>query len=286
MIKLKENVLLSQYTTFKIGGPARYFFITKDTKDLIEAVKFAQDKELPFFILGGGSNLLVNDQGFDGLVIKIENQGLKLDGNIIVAEAGASLAKLVKLSTDSSLTGLEWAIGIPGVIAGAVRGNAGAFGKSISESVEKVEVLNKELEKVIFTKLDCCFDYRESVFKKSRDIILSVELKLERGDKRKSQETIKEHLKQRLDKNPTGYPSAGCIFKNPKPLATGQLIDQCGLKGKKIGQAMISLKHANFIVNLGGAKAEDVIELIKIVKRLVKEKFNVDLQEEIQYLGF
>ena len=286
MIKLEENVLLSQYTTFRIGGPARYFFIAKNTKDLIEAVKFARGKKLPFFILGGGSNLLVSDQGFNGLVIKAENQGLKLDKNIIIAEAGVSLAKLVKLSMDSSLTGLEWAIGIPGVIAGAVRGNTGAFGQSISESVEKVEVLNDELEKVVLNRSDCCFDYRESVFKKSGDIILSVELKLERGDKEKSQETIKEHLIQRLDKNPTGYPSAGCIFKNPKPLATGQLIDQCGLKGKKIGQAMISSKHANFIVNLGEAKAEDVIELIKIIKRLVKEKFNVDLQEEVQYLGF
>jgi len=286
MIKLEENVLLSQYTTFRIGGPARYFFIAKNTKDLIKAVKFARGKKLPFFILGGGSNLLVSDQGFNGLVIKAENQGLKLDKNIIIAEAGVSLAKLVKLSIDSGLTGLEWAIGIPGVIAGAVRGNTGAFGQSISESVEKVEVLNDELEKVVLNRSDCCFDYRESVFKKSGDIILSVELKLERGDKEKSQETIKEHLIQRLDKNPTGYPSAGCIFKNPKPLATGQLIDQCGLKGKKIGQAMISSKHANFIVNLDGAKAEDVIELIKIIKRLVKEKFNVDLQEEVQYLGF
>jgi len=286
MIKPEENVLLSQYTTFEIGGPARFFFIAKDTKDLIRAVKFARDKKLPFFILGGGSNLLVSDQGFNGLVIKAENQGLKLDGNIVTAEAGVPLAKLVKLSMDSSLTGLEWAIGIPGVIAGAVRGNAGAFGQSISELVEKVEVLNENLERVVLNKSGCDFDYRESVFKRSEDIILSVELKLEKGDKEKSQETIKEHLKQRLDKNPRGYPSAGCIFKNPKPLATGQLIDQCGLKGKKIGQAMISEKHANFIINLGGAKAEDVIGLIKIVKESVKQKFEIDLQEEIQHLGF
>lgn len=286
MIKPKENVLLSQYTTFRIGGPARYFFVAKNTEDLIEAVKFARGKKLPFFILGSGSNLLVSDQGFNGLVIKAENQGLKLDKNIVTAEAGVPLAKLVKLSIDSGLTGLEWAIGIPGVIAGAVRGNTGAFGQSISESVEKVEVLNGELEKVVFNRSDCCFDYRESVFKKSRDVILCVELELERGDKEKSQETIKEHLIQRLDKNPRGYPSAGCIFKNPKPLATGQLIDQCGLKGKKIGQAMISSKHANFIVNLGEAKAEDVIGLIKIIKESVKQKFGIDLQEEIQYLGF
>lgn len=286
MIKLEENVLLSQHTTFKIGGPARYFFIAKGTEDLVKAVKLARDKEIPFFILGGGSNLLVSDQGFNGLVIKTNNQELKLDKNIVIAEAGTLLAKLVKLSIDSSLTGLEWAIGIPGTVAGAVQGNAGAFGISISESIEKVEVLNGELEKVVFARSDCCFDYRESVFKKSGDIILSVELKLKKGNKEKSQEIIKEHLKQRLDKNPTGYPSAGCIFKNPKPLATGQLIDQCGLKGKRVGQAMISPKHANFIVNLGGAKAEDVIGLIKTIKESVKQKFEVDLREEIQYLGF
>jgi len=286
MIKPEENVSLSRYTTFKIGGPAKYFFVAKNTDDLIEAVKFARDKKLSFFILGGGSNLLVSDQGFDGLVVKTENQGLELDKNTVKAEAGASLAKLVKLSIDSSLTGLEWAIGIPGTIAGAVRGNAGAFGKSISESIEKVEILNGELEKVILTRSDCCFDYRESIFKKSRDIILSVELKLEKGDKEKSKRTIKEHLRQRLNKNPTGYPSAGCIFKNPKPLATGQMIDQCGLKGKKIGQAMISSKHTNFIVNLGDAKAEDVIGLIKMIKESVKRKFKIDLEEEVQYLGF
>jgi len=283
--KIKENVLLSPYTSFKIGGLARYFVEVENKEEIIKAVEFASDKNLPFFVLGGGSNLLISDQGFDGLIILIRNQGLIVRDSLITAQAGVRLSDLVSNSLKAELTGLEWAIGIPGTLAGAIRGNAGAFVHSISESVKQVEVLNQEFKVVSFGNKACQFGYRDSIFKKNKDIILSAQLELKKGDKEESQVIIVKYLKQRKQKQPLEYPSAGCIFKNPKPLVTARLIEQVGLKGKKIGGAMISEKHANFIINLDQAKAEDVIKLIKLVKQAVKEKFDIELEEEIQYLG-
>ena len=258
-IEVKENVSLAEYTTFKIGGPARYFFIAKNKQDLIKAIEFAKNKHLTFFILGGGSNLLVSDNGFKGVVIKIQNQDYRIDGTRIITDAGVELNTLVNLSIDNSLTGLEWAIGIPGTIGGAVKVNASAFGQNIKELVKNIKKINK--------------------------IIISVELDLKKGNKEDSLKIIKEYIQKRKNTQPLEYASAGCIFKNTSGQGAGRLIDQAGLKGVKIGQAMISEKHANFIINLGGAKSDDVINLIKLVKQTIKDKFDLELEEEIQYLG-
>ncbi len=284
-MKILQNVLLKDYTTFKIGGPAKYFFIARSSQDLIKAVEFAKDKQLPYFILGGGSNLLVSDEGFEGPVIKLQNSEFKVRDSQLMAEAGTPLGKLVGFSIEKGLTGLENLAGIPGTIAGAVRGNAGAFGHSISELVKQVTALNQKLQTVIYQSADCKFGYRESIFKHNSDIILSVELQLKRGNKEKSQQIIREYLGQRKNKQPLSYASAGCIFKNLPEQSAGYLIDQAGLKGKKIGQAMISEKHANFIVNLGNAKAGEVKQLIDLIKKTVKQKFKIDLEEEVGYLG-
>ena len=258
MFYFRKKIPLAKYTTFEIGGPARYFFIAKTTDDLIKVVKFAQTEKLPYFILGSGSNLLVNDQGFNGLVIKVQSASWRTKSNIIYAEAGVALSRLIKISVDSGLTGLEWAVGIPGTIGGAVKVKASAFGQNISEVVKEIKTFDK--------------------------IILVVELVLRKGNKKKSQQLIKEYLRKRKDSQPLDSFSAGCIFKNPVNQFAGQLIEQCGLKGKKIGQAMISKKHANFIINLGQAQAEDVIKLIQLIKKSVKEKFNLVLEEEIVIL--
>lgn len=298
---IKKNVLLAPYTTFRIGGPAKYFFLAKNKEDIIKAVKSAKKNNLPFFILGSGSNLLVSDKGFKGLVIKLQVASYKLQKNRIITEAGVLLAKIVNLSIKNNLTGLEWTIGIPGTIAGAVRGNAGAYGHSISESVNGVQVLTCKGEILNYTNQDCQFGYRDSIFKRNKEIILEVVLQLTKGNKEKTQKQIKEYLTIRKNKIPP-YPSAGSIFKNlPSQVflrknlrgqekikngmvPTGYLIEQCGLKGKQIGQAKISDQHANFIVNLNGAKAKDVIALIKICKKEVKKKFGVDLEEEIKII--
>lgn len=259
MLNFQKNISLAEYTTFKIGGRAKYFFIAENEEDLIKAVEFAKKEKLPFFILGGGSNVLVSDKGFNGLVIKVQNTKYQILNTKIIADAGVKLSDLVKISVENNLTGLEWANGIPGTIGGAVKVNASAFEKNILEIVGDIKRID--------------------------EIILSIELKLKKGDKKESEKLIKEYIKRRKNSQPLEYASAGCIFKNTTEYFAGQLIEQSNLKGKKIGQAMVSEKHANFIINLGKAKSKDVVELINFIKKKVKEKFNIELEEEIQYLG-
>ncbi len=307
---VKENILLSTQTTFKIGGPAKYFFKVKNEKDLIKAIKTARFFNLPFFLLGEGSNLLVSDNGYSGLVIKIKNQELKVKKIDILAEAGVSLKSVINFSVKESLTGMEWAEGIPGTVGAAVYGNVGAFGSTIAGNTKAVKVLDtKNLDIKNFTVKDCHFNNKESIFKQNKNlIILSVLLKLKKGDIREIQKEVKRFSEYRKLNHPLNLPSAGCIFKNynkkiedPKLLKkfpeliefnkgsripTSYLIDKSGLKGKIIGKVQVSEKHANFIVNLGGAESKDVIKLISIIKSKVNKKFNIKLEEEIQYLGF
>ncbi len=285
---IKKNIFLRNYTTFRIGGPAKYFFVAKTKEDLTKAIQMAKKSNLPFFILGGGSNILVSDKGYNGLVIKIKNQKSKIKNNRILAEAGLALNRLVELSLKNNLTGMEWAVGIPGTIGGAIYGNAGAFKKSMKDLIKEVEVFDTKDEKIkIFKNKDCKFGYRDSIFKKKKNlIILSASLQLKKGKKMKIKEKIKRYLNYRKETQPLNFPSAGSIFKNPKNFYAGFLIEKCGLKGKRIGNAKISEKHANFIVNLGNGKAKDVKKLIKLIKKKVKNKFKIELEEEIQYLSF
>jgi UDP-N-acetylmuramate dehydrogenase len=287
MVEFQENVSLAQYTSFRIGGPARYFFIAKNKEELIEAIKKAKGAKLPIFILGGGNNVLAPDKGYQGLVIKIQNSEIKIQDSNIQAEAGAVLVKLVSLATNKSLTGLEWAAGIPGTIGGAVYGNAQAFGTKISDIIKEVEVLdNKSLEIKTLVVDQCNFSEKKSIFKENKDlIVLSVNLELKKGNKDQIKQRIKKHLEFRKKNQPLEFPSAGSVFINQdeRP-ASSSLVDKAGLKGLKIGDAQVSEKHAGFIVNLGKAKSEDVLKLIKIIKQKVKEKFNIDLEPEIQII--
>jgi UDP-N-acetylmuramate dehydrogenase len=296
--RVRENVGLARYTTFNIGGPAKYFFVAKTKQDLIKAIKIAKQNNLRFFILGGGSNLLVNDKGYDGLVINFQFSIFNFHGrpqadspkgcfSKINAGAGTLLSEVVQQSVENGLTGLEWAVGIPGTIGGAIYGNAGGSINgnrvSIGDFVESVEILDKNLKIKKYTKKQCKFAYRESIFKHNNEIILSVVLKLKKGNSEKNKEIIKQIFKERTQKIPKGY-SAGCIFKNSDKYSAGYLIDECGLKGKKIGRAEISKKHSNFIINLGNAQANDVLKLIKLVKQKVRQKFKISLEEEIQLI--
>jgi UDP-N-acetylmuramate dehydrogenase len=309
MLKIRENVLLRDYTTFKIGGPARYFFVAENKEDLKNAILWAKKKKLPFFILGGGSNVLFSDKGFNGLVIKMQNTQYKIRNTKIVAEAGVPLQKLVLETAKKGLSGLENLAGIPGTLGGGIWGNAGAFGREIGDLVEEVKILqiaNGKLQIVNFKKEDCKFGYRESIFKRKENwIILEAILRLKKGKKKEIEEKIKEILRLRKEKQPLEFPSAGSVFKNvpiekvPKEirekfkekikdgfLPAGVLIEAVGLKGFQIGGAKISEKHANFIVNVGNAKASDVKELIEKIKKEVKKKFKIQLEEEIKLVGF
>ena len=297
----RKNVSLKNYTTFKIGGRAKYFFAARTKEDLIKAVATAKKLKLPFFVLGGGSNLLVSDKGYNGLVINFQIPSPTAAGrrgrrdaslrppifnfqkNKIIVGAGTRLGELVNASVERRLTGLEWASGIPGTVGGAVFGNAGAFQKSMKDVVKEVEVLDpKDLRFKIYDFKKCQFGYRDSIFKHKKNlIILSVVFKLKKG---KKSEMIKEYLNYKKQRQPLDYPSAGSIFKNPSGFSAGELVEKCGLKGKRIGQAKISEKHANFIVNLGNARAKDVKKLINLIKKEVKKKFKINLEEEIQFL--
>lgn len=288
--EIKENVFLKNYTTFKIGGRAKYFFVAKNKNNLIKSIILAKKFNLPFFILGGGSNLLVADEGFNGLVIKNEADNFKIEKEKIFAESGAKLDKIIFVAIEAGLSGLEKGSGIPGTVGGAVFGNSG-LGRgdwAIGDVVEKVEILmpNGKIKK--FSKKWFSFDYRFSKLKEIKNkklIILEVILKLKKGEKIFLREVRKKILKKRAEHIPLGF-SAGCIFKNPPDFFAGELIEKCGLKGKRIGDVKISEKHANFIINLGNGKAKDVKKLIDLAKKEVKNKFGITLEEEIQYLGF
>jgi len=288
-MKFQKNVSLKNYTTFKIGGRAKYFCTIGTKEELIEATKFAKKLKLPIFILGGGSNLLVSGERFNGVVVRIENSAFDILNSKITVGAGLLLAKLLNISAKNGLAGLEWAVGIPGTVGGAIYGNAGSFGKSMKDVVKEVEVLDiKNLDFKIYNLKDCKFSYRESAFKKKKNlIIVSAVLELRKGKKKQIENKIKEYLEYKKQTQPLNFPSAGSIFKNPKSfsssiLTAARLIEECGLKGKKAGDAKISEKHANFIVNLGRATAKDVKKLINLAKKSVKKKFKVVLEEEVQ----
>lgn len=291
-LEIKQNEPLAKHSTYAIGGPAKYFTVAKTKEDVLEALKFAKEKDLPFFALGGGSNILFSDEEYEGVVIKIQIGGIKIDGEKIIAGAGVPLAQLMNVSAENGLSGLEWAVGIPGAIGGAVNGNAGAYGRAAAEVVESIMVLeennagNWEVKK--YSRQDCGFRYRGSNFKSkdNKKIILEVALKLKYGDKDKIREEIKNILMTRKGKVPP-QASAGCVFKNLKKengeliSSAGSLIEQCGLKGCKIGKAEVPMLHGNYVVNMGGAAAKDVRALISLCKEKVKEKFNLELEEEI-----
>jgi len=280
----QKNVLLKKYTSFRIGGRTKYFFSAKTKVDLLKAINAAKKIKLPIFILGAGSNLLLSGKMFNGVVVKIENSACDILNSKITVGAGLPLAKLLNISAKKGMTGLEWVVGIPGTVGGAIYGNAGSFGKSMKDIVKEVEVLDiKNLTFKKFNFKNCKFNYRESVFKKKKNLIIfSAVLRLRKGKKKQIKNKIKEYLEYKKKTQPLNFPSAGSIFKNPRGFFAGELIEKCGLKGKKIGNAKFSEKHANFIVNLGKATAEDVKKLMNLAKKSVKKKFGVVLKEEIQ----
>ncbi len=302
----QQNISLSKYTSFKIGGNAKYFFIANNSDELSKAITDAQKKKMNYIVLGGGSIVLVSDSGFDGLVIINKNDGIDFQKEKVIAGSGTILMNLVHKSIEKGLTGLEWSVGIPGTVGGAVRGNAGAYRGQMSDNISKVEVL-RDGKIISLDKKECEFGYRQSIFQTNTDLILSAKLQLQKGDRAESEKKIKELFEDRKNKQPLEYPSAGSVFKNVmidhninldkllnlpkeyleyKKIPAAWLIETLDIKGKTIGGAQISSKHANFIVNIGKATANDVIQLISYIKMLVRDKYGIELQEELEYIGF
>lgn len=304
--KVKTDELLSKHTSFKIGGPAR-FFVSVDTIDgHVELMKFLDGSGIPFMILGGGSNMLAGDAGFEGVVIHPVYQTIVREGSYLIADAGALTVSVARESMKEQLTGFEWGVGVPGTIGGAVRGNAGAMGSEMKDSVHSVTVY-QDSEVMVFNTEQCEFGYRSSVFKHKGGVVLQVKLKLEVTENKELVKHALEYLTYRNSTQPQGHASTGCIFQNPdvgkfRPqllehfdkysehvqkflslgkISAGWLIEQAGLKGEQVGQALISEQHGNFIINLGEATAADVHSLIDKVKEVVYTKFGITLEEEI-----
>ena len=301
---IKPNINLADYTTFKIGGPAKFFVEAATKEELQAALAWAKAQDLPYFILAGGSNILVSDNGFNGLVIKINNQEIEQNGYELTAAAGARLGDVVAWTTDAGLAGLEWASGVPGSVGGAVRGNAGCYGGETKNSIKEVEffdIRDNQFKIWPVSRLD--FNYRSSLFKHDETkIIWRVVFSLTPGSPKELQDYAINLINLRVAKLPK-FPSAGSVFKNlldetelaltlgvedqikGGKLATAVIIENLGLKGKQIGGAKISDEHANFIVNYSKASAQDVKTLVELIKQEAKAKFNLELEEEIQYLG-
>jgi len=288
---IKKNEPLANHCTYHIGGPARVLFLAANEREIIAGIETAEENRFKMMILGGGSNILFSDRGFDGLVLKLANNFIKIaeekeNRAVVLAGAGAPLAALVKFALDNSLAGMEWAAGIPGTVGGAIRGNAGAFGREIGASVLRVralEISGKSVVPAIVGKEDCAFGYRESVFKRNKNLVITAaKFVLEKGNANEIADKIKECAEKKRISQPLDFPSAGSVFKNPEGFFAAKIIEDCGLKGRSAGGAQISEKHANFIVNRGNARADDVLALIAQIKAAAKEKFAVDLKEEIE----
>jgi UDP-N-acetylmuramate dehydrogenase len=279
------NEPLSKYTSYRIGGPASLFLVPVDKSDAVDLSVYLQKNKIEFGVIGNGTNVLVSDNGVDGIVMNLEKGLNKIskEKNIVIADSGVMLARFVDFCIQNKFTGVEKLSGIPGTLGGAILMNASAFGASISDYIVEIEVVRNG-DVILVKKNDSLFEYRNSGFK--NDVILSAKFDLPPGD---SDEMIKirhEYLQKRNQKQPLNYPNCGSVFKNPVGHHAAKLIEDAGLKGIRVGDAQVSEKHGNFIVNIGEAKANDVIQLINKVRKIVFDKFGIVLELEVKLIGF
>lgn len=278
------NELMKNHTSFKIGGPCDEFAQVTTNEEILELIEYAKSKGIPYTIMGNGSNLLVSDKGVRGLVIKIAKgfEEVEVLGNTIICQSGILLSKLSKVALANSLSGLEFASGIPGTLGGAIYMNAGAYGGEMKDVVREVTYLeNGEIK----TAKDCDFGYRHSIFTDSDAVILSAKLELTEGDYDSIKAQMEELSARRCEKQPLSMPSAGSTFKRPVGYFAGKLIEDAGLRGFTVGGASVSEKHCGFVVNNGNATCADVTELIRRVQEIVFDKFGVKLETEVKLLG-
>lgn len=284
-IEYKEDVMLNGCTTFRIGGPAKRIMYPANLEELKACVGYCRDNQMKYMILGNGSNVLFSDKGYDGIIIQILNKmgGIHIDGDTIYAEAGATLGKIANLAKEHSLTGFEFAAGIPGTLGGAVVMNAGAYGGEMRDVVEYVDILMADGEIKRFSCEDMDFSYRHSIVNADM-VVAGVKLKLAKGDKQVIIGRMKELKEARVSKQPLEFPSAGSTFKRPDGYFAAKLIEDAGLKGYKCGGAMISEKHSGFVINYANASSEDVITLIEHIRKTVMAQFGVLLEPEVRII--
>lgn len=288
----QENIRLMEpmagHTTFRIGGPADCFLQLENEEQLKKVRRYLGLAGVPFFVLGNGSNLLVNDSGYPGVILQIGQKmsGIAVEGTRIAAKAGTSLVQAARAALTYGLTGLEFASGIPGTVGGGVVMNAGAYGGEMSQVVEQVNVIDCHGERMELQNETMEFGYRSSVIRDNPFIVTEVIFRLEKGDRDQIRSTMEELAARRREKQPLEYPSAGSTFKRPEGNFAGKLIMDAGLRGFQIGGARVSDKHCGFIINTGGATARDIRDVIVRVQEQVKDRFHVELETEVVLLGF
>ena len=290
-----ENILknepMKKHTSFKIGGNAEMFIKAKDIKEIREVLQITKDNNIPLTVIGNGSNILVKDNGIEGIVLKVEIDGIEIENTddgcaIVSVGAGVLLGKLAQILLKKSISGFEFASGIPGTIGGAVRMNAGAYGSEFKDIVIETSYMDYDGNIFTINNEQQKFEYRKSIFKDKKWIILESKLLLKYAeDSSLIKEKMDEFKKSRIEKQPIEYPSAGSTFKRGSDFITAKLIDECGLKGYKVGNAQVSTKHAGFVINTGDATAKDVLELVDIIKNNVYQKFEKEIELEVEVIG-
>lgn len=283
--RITLNEPLAPFTTFRIGGVADYFVEPADAEDALNLIRYINKQSMPYYVMGNGSNILISDKGIRGVVINLESafNYLKHENDTVISGAGVKIARFVDYCIQNGYAGVEMLAGIPATVGGALVMNAGAYGGETSDHVDFVKVIKDEVLTVL-KKEDCGFRYRNSDLRKM--IVLEAGFRLPAGNKDELIKRRKELILKRNEAQPVEIPNAGCVFKNPKDSKAAILIQECGLKGRSFGGAMVSEKHANFIVNYDNASANDVIELVKIVRKNVLEKTGIELEMEVKLVGF
>lgn len=286
MVRLQQE-LLCNHTTFRIGGPALHYLIPESVEEVVEALAFAKSKQLPFYILGKGSNMLFSDEGYPGVVIEIgkglEHMDIQKEGTV-VAQAGISLAVMASRLAKDGLEGFAFASGIPGTLGGAIAMNAGAYGGEIKDSIESAKVVTEQGDIIELTKDQLELGYRTSIIQKKSYIVLEGKFHFAHGNTDSIQEEMRELNRKRREKQPLEFPSAGSTFKRPEGYFAGKLIEDAGLRGYRVGDAQVSEKHCGFVINRGQATAAEVQQLIQDVQQKVKEKFGVLLEPEVRII--
>ena len=292
--EVRVNEIMKSHTSFRVGGPADLFAEPKDTEEISALISAAKALSIPFFLMGNGSNLVISDEGIEGLVIHLGENFSRIeskpdpndpDKELVRVTAGTLLTRLSSFATKNGLSGLEFASGIPGTVGGAVFMNAGAYDHDMSEVVEEVTYISKDGQVKTVGKENLDFSYRNSVFMKEGGIVTDALVSLPHGDPEEIAAKVKEYTEKRTKSQPLNFPSAGSMFKRPVGHYTGALIEQCGLKGTSVGGAQVSEKHAGFVINKGDATASDIDGLVKKIQSEVKAKFDVDLEREVRFIG-